>query len=169
MNDKELRPIKGFEGLYSISSSGEIFSWITNSFRIPNVNRDGYLRLTLHKDKKKHCIEVHRAVANAWLEKPEGEGWTIDHKNGNKLDNRVENLEWVSKAENIKRSWEMGLRHKPHRYIYCVYKDNELVGIFRTIDEMRELIGLSKSRISYNARTQTMTSTGYLIGRLRLR
>ena len=101
---EQFRDIPGFEGIYMVSPSGRVLSLYTGKIRKPYKDKKcGYWRLSLLKDGKYYTIEVHRLVAMAWLEKPEG-ATEIDHIDGNKDNNCVDNLEWVSHSENMQRS-----------------------------------------------------------------
>jgi HNH endonuclease len=64
---------------------------------VPSMH--GYLRMTATKDSKKHNFAIHRIIAGAFL--GPGIGMQVNHKNGNKTDNRLENLEWATQRENI--------------------------------------------------------------------
>jgi hypothetical protein len=78
--------------MYMANEDGEILSLYSNKKRKAWVGRDGYPRITLWRDGKQYTIEVHRLVASAFLEQPEGRT-EIHHRNHNKEDNRVVNLE----------------------------------------------------------------------------
>ena len=78
---------------------------------VKKKNYKGYLIVVLYKNNKRHNKKVHRLVGNAFIEKLENKN-QINHKNGNKDDNRVSNLEWCTCSENIKHSWDIGLRKR---------------------------------------------------------
>lgn len=78
--------------MYMVNEDGEVLSLYTHKKRKAWVGRDGYPRITLYKDDKQYTIEVHRLVATTFLEQPEGRT-EIHHRNHDKTDNRVVNLE----------------------------------------------------------------------------
>ena len=79
----------------------------------PYISSTGYLKVHLDNGKQEY---VHRLVATAFCE---NKGNCVDHLNGNKKDNRAENLEWVSTKENIARSIKLGLANKHKKRIYA--------------------------------------------------
>jgi hypothetical protein len=75
----------------------------------PVINcSNGYLRVSSLRQKSRPKVYVHRMVALAWVD-GYADGLHVNHKNGIKTDNRAENLEWVTNAENIKHAWDTGL------------------------------------------------------------
>ena len=96
MNLSELKQIEGFPDYY-VSKEGKVF-------HIKEVNpcdtMYGYDEVALYEKRKTSRRKVHRLVAEAFLDNPENFD-TVHHKNGNKQDNRVENLEWIKNAEHV--------------------------------------------------------------------
>lgn len=96
-----LRTIPGFEGLYVISMTGEVLSLRRRKFLTPHLQSSGYLQVLLSKGGRRTWYLVHRLVAEAFIPNPERLS-QVNHKNGDKLDNWIENLEWVSGSENLR-------------------------------------------------------------------
>ena len=92
-------PIEGYEGLYAISSIGNVYSHHLNRLLVPKKSKAGYLRVTLCKGNQSHkTFSVHRLVAVAFIPNPDLKP-TVNHINEVKTDNRVDNLEWATMAE----------------------------------------------------------------------
>lgn len=92
--------IQGYEGLYDVFPDGTIWSRKTHRFLSPRRSPNGYMRVMLYKDGVPKSFSVHRLVGLAFVENPLGKE-QINHKDGNKENNNVENLEWVSARENL--------------------------------------------------------------------
>lgn len=88
-----------FLGQYLVSDKGEVFSIRTNRVIRPAPDKYGYLYYVLCVSGKRCTVKAHRLVALAWIDNPQNKP-AIDHINGIKTDNRVENLRWVSNKEN---------------------------------------------------------------------
>ena len=99
---EEWRPVKGFEGLYECSSIGRIKS-LKNGIITQQKNNTGRLKVQLWKNGKKKPMYVHRIVAEAFLPNPQNLE-TVNHIDENPLNNRVDNLEWMSMRDNVRYS-----------------------------------------------------------------
>ena len=91
---------------YEVSNMGKVRNK-DNGREISTKKADftGYCRITIKNGERYTTRTVHRVVAEAFLERPEG-GTEVHHKNGDKTDNRAENLEWVNKADHAKKDKE---------------------------------------------------------------
>jgi len=80
----------------------------------PAINKDGYCATMLQRDDKKYCSwKIHRWIALTFLG-PRPDGLQVNHKDGNKQNNAVENLEYITHSENVQHSFDTGLQ-KPKR------------------------------------------------------
>lgn len=99
------KPIKGYEGLYSISNLGRVMSHKRfyrqedNLMKLWCNKQNNYFMGTLFKDSKTNHHTIHRLMMNAHVDNPKQKK-CINHINGNRQDNRLENLEWVTHSEN---------------------------------------------------------------------
>ena len=100
MTAEHWRGVPGYEGLYLISSWGRVFGVRRGKLRKLNVTDRGYLQVMLSKDGHRAYLLVHRLVAEVFIPNPENKPH-INHKNGDKRDNRVGNLEWCTVGENL--------------------------------------------------------------------
>ena len=106
---KELwRNIEWYKGMYQISSFGRIRSFKYNLPRLlkPRINNWWYLYINLSREWRYKSISVHRLVASEFLWKS---NLTVNHKNWNKLNNCVENLEWISGEDNYNHAKKNGM------------------------------------------------------------
>ena len=110
------KDIQGYEGIYQVSSHGRVKSLNYNKTGLegilnPNNNGKGYLQVYLTKNKKSKKVLIHRLVAQAFLYKPIDKNY-VNHKDGNKSNNNVNNLEWCTRSENQQHAFDTGLINK---------------------------------------------------------
>lgn len=103
------KPVKGWEDLYEVTNDGKIYSIRQGKFLKPRLSLDGYERVVLCKDGVRREMRVHRIVAEAFLENPNGLQ-QVNHKDFNTINNYVSNLEWCTNQYNSNYSSER--RHK---------------------------------------------------------
>lgn len=89
------KDVRGFEGLYQVSNLGNIKSSYTKKIRKPGNNGTGYYYVNLRKNNKSFNHYVHRLVAEAFLDNPNGYS-CVNHKDENPSNNCIDNLEWCS-------------------------------------------------------------------------
>lgn len=116
------KDLERFCNLYQVSNTGKIRSLINNRILKPSIiayrkekNKDGYKVVNI----RKKIYYIHRLVAEEFIPNPEGKPF-INHIDGNKQNNSVENLEWCTNSENILHAYRIGLvkqkMHKPKCY-----------------------------------------------------
>lgn len=130
------KDIKGYEGLYQVSNLGRVRSK-TKLLHL-NTNTYGYKHVTLSKGNVKKTILVHRLVASSFIENPIGLP-QINHKDGDKSNNTVGNLEWVTQGENNRHAIKTNLRRV--KKILLTSGDNTIVREFNNRMEINEFLG----------------------------
>lgn len=108
------KPVSGWKGLYEVSNMGRVrslprqgkYRMYGGKVLIP-VMKNGYHAISLNKNRRGHVEYVHRLVLKAFVGEPPSARYCTNHKNGIRIDNRPENLEWVTYAENSRHSYEV--------------------------------------------------------------
>ena len=110
------KDIKGYEGSYQVSNLGNVKSlnrrWVKKEeFLTQSLTKDGYCKVRLFNKSKGKTARVHRLVAEAFIPNSKNKP-TVNHKDGNKLNNKVDNLEWLDRHEQLKHAYKLGLKEK---------------------------------------------------------
>ena len=160
MEEKEIwKDIEGFEGLYQVSSYGRVKSLnyrrtCKEGILKPLKDRGEYLHVNLCKDGKMKHYPVHRLVATAFVENPEG--YTeVNHKDENKQNNCMENLEWCSRLYNntyngrAKKAGKKNTNHpKMSKSVIGIDRVTGLIVEFASINEAERETGIPHSNIT---------------------
>ena len=161
---EEWKKIKNYEDYYEISKLGKVKSL----YRNPNIIlkqhvRSSYMGVSLHKKgSKSKTYNVHSLVANNFLERPIGDQYVINHKNGNKFDNNVINLEWITVTENNQHARDTKLYISKTIKVSQYTKDGDFIETFNSIKEAMEKTGCSDSKISMVCKGKRNHTHGYI-------
>jgi hypothetical protein len=121
---------------YAVNNKGLIKSLRFNRLLSPSANNNGYLYVNLVKDRRKKSTAVHKLVIEHFGSPQPASNWVVDHKDSNKQNNELTNLEWVSISENTKRAY--GNQDKRTKAV-------ELRSLGWTYDQIAKEIGMSRS------------------------
>ena len=157
--------ISGYNGIYEISSFGNV---ISNNFGKRKILKQstmtsGYKMVVLKKDGKQKSFSIHRLMAIAFL--PNDNNLPqVNHKDGNKLNNDLSNLEWCTQSQNIQHMYDSGLKtYKPLHYkgkfgkehnrsksVKCV----ETGVIYGSMSEAGRVLNINHSSVSWSIKNK---------------
>lgn len=135
-----------FDGSYEVSDSGEVFSKHRNRFLIGGTYPNGYEFVGLTVNGETKNFMRHRLVARAFIPNPENLPY-VNHIDGNKKNNRVENLEWCTPVENVRHAIKTGLVDRVCKIERQVIVRDLITGqrcVFETIKDCSEFFGFTK-------------------------
>ena len=165
------KDIEGFEGLYQISNTGEVYSIRRNIVLKPKTDRYGYYAINLWNGKNNHTT-IHRLVASAFLDKPEGCN-VVNHMDSNKKNNDVSNLEWTTVKGNTIHAYKNNKEYhdrcnqlwKTSLDSICVKVDafynGEYVGSYNSKKEAAEKLGISEKTVYNRLHGRFTSRSGY--------
>jgi len=159
------KPVVGYEGLYEVSDTGQVRSLPRNGTvsysRIlrPN-NVRGYLQVALQKNGKRKDFKVHRLVADAFIPNPERKR-TVNHIDGNKGNNRVENLEWATDSENQLHSVYV-LGNGKASEVEQYSKDGIFIKAWKRITDASTVLGIDDTSIVHNCAGRRSSAGGFV-------
>jgi hypothetical protein len=181
--EENWKDIKGYEGLYTININGQIKSvgrkvkhrsgFKTIPDRIMSIanNTSGYKSISLCKNGIGKSYQLHRLVAIAFIPNPNNKP-QVNHIDGNKQNNNINNLEWVSAKENSQHSYDNGLSiapwlgkfgkdNKDSKPINQLTKEGVFIRTFNGIAEASRITGISKSFLSDTCRKKHEYAKNY--------
>ena len=142
---EQWKDINGWEDLYEISSLGNIRSKRTNKIRVLGTNNFGYQTIRLYDGCRIEKFLVHRLVAKAFIPNPENKE-QVNHIDGDKTNNAVNNLEWCTQSENEIHAIKNGLKGIWNGYFKVEYNNGE-IEIYDNQSLFARKIGVSKTTI----------------------
>lgn len=165
------KDIKGYEGLYQVSNLGRIKSlrvWAGNKFTKKykkrekilkqGLQKNGYCFILLYKGKKPKTFRVHRLVAQAFIENPNMYS-EVNHKNKNKQNNNVDNLEWCTRNYNMIYG---GIDKKKLKKVLQFNKDGVFIKEWDSIINVCKILDINHSSIVNNCRGRRHSAGGYI-------
>ena len=172
------KDISGYEGYYQVSTSGNVRSKTRKVYNprygeqlrlgkmlSPAINKNGYVQVGLSKNGIRKSLKVHSLVAKAFLKEITGKK-EVNHKDGNKLNNHIDNLEWCNRSENVLHAFRSGLKTKPKGAkngqskitskevleIRSIYKGR---GNGPSLDKIAEMYNLGRSQVTRIVKRQS--------------
>jgi len=149
---------------YSISDDGQLRNNETGLIRKQGVSKGGYLHCDLYDPiLKEKNFYIHRLVAIAYIPNPENKS-TVNHIDGNKANNRVDNLEWSTQLENNLHAYKTGLKNHFHniKSISQYSLTGQLIREWPSLSEAGRQLGISTGSISCVATGKLKTSGGFI-------
>ena len=175
MKEEIWRPIKGYEGLYEVSSYGNVRSvdrivicsdgrnglWKGRMMK-PKKDIGGYLICSLWKNSKGKSFRVHRLVAQAFIQNPDNLP-QVNHKDENKYNNHVENLEWCDGKYNV--NYGTCIQRRAEKYSKPVLQldkeTNKVIAQYLSAIDAKRKLNIHQDSISKCCRGINKTAGGY--------
>ena len=168
------KPVRNYEGYYDVSDTGLVRS-ITRY--VPDVSHgrrvvrgkimqqtegaNGYPVVNLHKFGVSSVIPVHRLVAEAFLDNPH-DFPTVNHKDGNKANNSVDNLEWASYSDNNTHALRHNLRSPKSNPVLQIDKNGLVLAAYNSVTDASRQTGISRGMISHAAHGRAKYAGGFV-------
>lgn len=165
------KDIKGYEGMYQVSSYGRVKSvnreisqqkdgtYFSRKMKSrilkTQIINSGYELVNLSKNGIRDARTVHRLVAEAFVQKENGRD-DVNHIDGNKTNNLVDNIEWVSRSENVQHSYDHLTRKSKGKNVKCI----DTGEVFRSVAEAARKKKLSRVAISHSLNGRSESSGG---------
>jgi len=170
--EEEWRKVPGLPDRIEVSNLGRVRSTYFDPPKIlsQHIINSGYKTISLKINGKSKTTLVHRMVARAFCD-GYADGLDVNHKDGNRLNNRADNLEWVTRKENIhdcirRGAFNIDAAHKVaqkkrRRPVAQYTKDWELVNTFESARKAAKAVGVHENCISRVCRGERKFSAGY--------
>ena len=167
------KEIEGTKGKYLISNLGNVYSVTRGKQLRPKVDKYGYKCVCLFINPKRMNITIHRLVAQAFIPNPDN-FVVVNHKDLNKLNNEVNNLEWCTVKDNVnhwyKNDKTAATKLKEYQKHSCeanshiikVYKDDKFIGQFNSKQECAKALNISEKTIYNSIRNRYGNRKGYV-------
>ena len=159
---EEWKPIKDWEVFYEISNLGNVRNIKTGKLIKGDINNCGYYRVLLYHNNKRQRYFRHRLVAEHFIINDDVNNKKfVNHIDGDKSNNAIHNLEWVTQSENEKHAFKKGLKQKTNKPFKVVFEDGS-EEVFKTQYELAERLKLSQAMINkwFNHKSKSYRNYG---------
>lgn len=148
---------------YMVSNMGNIARADSGTTLCTKMSKAGYLEIGLRRNKRTKWHLIHRLVAEAFCEKPTEKHVEVNHKDGDKANNRAENLEWVTHNQNLRHAYETGLREKDVSARPVIARDMKtgMTRMFSSIYEAAKTLNMSNGNICMCCQGKRPYANGY--------
>jgi len=138
---------------HTISGDGTVINTKTNYTKTQWVGKNGYYHIDIHEDGKAKKIAVHRLLALHFIPNPDNKR-TVNHIDGNKLNNDLSNLEWATDAENVQHAYDTGLQKYRRNHQLKDYEDMLTNRFFKgeSITSISKSVNNNLTQLSYHLR-----------------
>ena len=169
------KDVVGYEGIYEVSNTGLVRTkegktidsnrhgkrvWQQRVLK-QKISKDNTCRVSLYKDKKEKTHLVHRLVAYAFLSPIDGKEY-VNHKDGDRLNNDVSNLEWCNHTENNNHAFDNGLI-KTATKVKLIHIESGREYVFRSMSKAGVFLGRSHGYISSLVKKNKYEADGYKV------
>ena len=156
--NEEWKDIKGYEELYKISNYGRVYSAISNKCLKSIKNTKGYLLVHLYKDGNRKVFKIHRLVAIHFIPNENKKYNQVNHIDGDKTNNIVNNLEWVDNSLNEIHAYKNGLKGSKSvsKRVRCVETGEE----FESIISASRKFKIDRRNITNSCNGETKNTKG---------
>ena len=159
------KPVLGYEGFYEISNLGQIKSLVKKQKKIIKncENGAGYFVVTLCRNGKRRMASIHRLVAEAFIPNPKNLP-QINHKDGVKTNNLIENIEWCTAKENMNHAWDTGLNSVEKLGTtkkVAQIKNGKTIKVWESLSSASRELGIIRTSISNCCCHRSMSAGGF--------
>lgn len=161
MSNEIWKDIVGYEGLYQVSNFGKVKNIKTLKILKPSLTYNGYEMVKLSKNSKVKNFRINRLVAEAFIPNPNNYP-IVNHKDGNKLNNNINNLEWCSYSYNLIEAYRLKLKTSriKSKKVNQI-QNNKTIKIWNSTSEIEKKLGYSSGNISQVCNKKRKSAYGY--------
>ncbi len=153
------KDVVGYEKNYQVSNTGLVISKLTGKIRKPVLGKRGYFELTLMLNGKMKLVKLHRMIAEAFIPNTDLKPF-INHKDSNKQNNKIDNLEWCTNGENIQHAYDNGKMSRKTA-VKQLSLSGELIKIWDTVTHTRRYYNMNASNIVQVCKGKRQTAYGF--------
>ena len=154
--------INDYENYY-ITEEGQVYNAKKGKYLKPSVDNLGYLQVTLSKPGKTRPFRIHRLVALHYLEPVEGKTF-VNHKDGNKKNNKISNLEWCNNSENMLHAYANGLYINTYKCAVDVFDkhNNQYLYTANSVTDLAKITGHNRKTLTAILKGEKKNNFNYI-------